>query len=847
MTSELNLDFLNEQPNNRPLVHQVSHDGQRTAKIIIVGESPGKKEVLEGLPFVGPAGKMLWSALESAGIFRRDCYVTNVSKRMIERPEMEKINKYISGKKIKEPDLELEVDKWLSELRREIAMCEASLIIPLGNFALYACTGKHGITKYRGSILDTFWEGKKALPTIHPSATFSNYIFTHFMYFDLHRVPTELKIEGLGRPERNILLAPSMEETCNYLEAVSKDRDTAFDIEVIRCAQGNWEVSCLAFSRSPSDAICIPFIDKGGGDYYDPEQEFIVWKLIREVLESPSVVKIGQNAIAFDYPFLLRKYRIITRNIEDTLVGMGCLYPDFPKGLDFITSIYTREPYYKDEGKQYKSITNYEEFWRYNAKDAMVCHEAMPQIKKDLMELGNYEVYKAHMGLYEPLLYLHNRGLRISDELLEIDPETGLRKKSVELQREIDRLVESLESLTGQEGINPLSPKQLKELFYEQLGYTPIYKRKPGGSSITTDAKALKKLATRGSSEAGIILDIRKTAKLLGTYYNMQFDSDNRLRSSMNPVGTETGRLSSSKTIFGTGGNIQTLPPAFKPFVIANPNHIIFNVDLSQAENRIVAFIAPEPTMLRAFAEGIDIHSLTASGICGLTPGEVKGLNKKREDWNDADGPCPEEFLSPLGNGQKTWRYWGKQANHSLNYGLQPKHFAENLEIPLRDATVIHSAYHKLYPGVADYWRWIEAKVRQDRKIVNPFGRVRWYKGRIDHDLLKQALAQIPQSTVADIINRHGLIPMYHDAESPACILNQVHDSIVFEIDLKHGFEKMAACLQKLKTNLEQPIRWRNRELSIPADIKVGISLGKMLSCEADAGSIEDAYRKLTA
>jgi DNA polymerase I-like protein with 3'-5' exonuclease and polymerase domains len=80
------------------------------------------------------------------------------------------------------------------------------------------------------------------------------------------------------------------------------------------------------------------------------EQEMQTWLAIAQILEDPRITKIGQNII-FDASFLLRKYGIKTRNVQDTMIQTGILTPDFPKGLDFITSVYTKEPYYKDIGK----------------------------------------------------------------------------------------------------------------------------------------------------------------------------------------------------------------------------------------------------------------------------------------------------------------------------------------------------------------------------------------------------------------------------------------------------------------------------------------------------------------
>ena len=96
-------------------------------------------------------------------------------------------------------------------------------------------------------------------------------------------------------------------------------------------------------------------------------------------------------------------------------------------------------------------------------------------------------------------------------------------------------------------------------------------------------------------------------------FIDVTLDTDKRLRCSFNPVGTESGRLSSSETIFGTGTNMQNLPMEFRQYLIADDDCMLFNIDLSQAENRIVAYISPEPNMINAFETNIDLHRLQLS------------------------------------------------------------------------------------------------------------------------------------------------------------------------------------------------------------------------------------------
>lgn len=329
----------------------------------------------------------------------------------------------------------------------------------------------------------------------------------------------------------------------------------------------------------------------------------------------------------------------------------------------------------------------------------------------------------------------------------------------------------------------------------------------------------------------------------------MPLDTDSRLRCSFNPVGTNTGRLSSSKTIFGTGGNLQNLPKKFSIFLKADPMCIMYGPDLSQAENRIVAHIAPEPSMMRAFKEGIDIHSLTAGKITGIDPIQIKQHNDLFEETKDP------KYCAPIGAGNKPWRYWGKQANHSLDYDVGIPRFSRKLEISEVDGKFIKEGFMRSYPGIGNYHRWVTSLLTSTRELSNCFNRVKRFYGRPDYTMFQAGYAYIPQSTVADIINRWGLnyITDHPEEFQPILLLNQIHDSIVFEISTEYDWEVHANILLLLRKSLEQPITFKGISFNIPCDFSAGLSMGKLSSIkvitndiDTTAKNIENVYRQMT-
>jgi hypothetical protein len=229
----------------------------------------------------------------------------------------------------------MELDKW------KPVVCVAAGAVPL-----YALTGKKQITKWRGSILEsTLKKGLKVIPTIHPAAALRQYTYVYPIIWDLQRAKKESESPAILLPKRDYLIEPTFTQVLTYMRTVKSP--VAFDIEV-----ANQEVSCISFSHDPRTAISIPFIDQSGRDYWTNETEGEVWKLVREVLENPNIEKVAQNAI-FDISFLAQKCGIHVKGlVGDTMIGWAQLFPDLSKSLAFISSICTREPYYKDVLKE---------------------------------------------------------------------------------------------------------------------------------------------------------------------------------------------------------------------------------------------------------------------------------------------------------------------------------------------------------------------------------------------------------------------------------------------------------------------------------------------------------------
>lgn len=237
-------------------------------------------------------------------------------------------------------------------------------------------------------------------------------------------------------------------------------------------------------------------------------------------------------------------------------------------------------------------------------------------------------------------------------------------------------------------------------------------------------------------------------------------------------------------------------------------NNIICEFDLSQAENRIVAYVANEKTMIEAFESGVDIHKKTASLILDKPIEEITTEERK---------------------------HVGKPSNHGLNYDLGYRNFGLLHMIPETRAKWIVERYHQSYPGVRLWHETVRSKLRSDRILTNLMGRNRKFFGRMDDSLYKEGYAFIPQSTVADIINEMGILFIWEgDDFDEIILLNQVHDSIVFETPYLNK-ERCYSQLLRIKKSLETRLVVRNREFVIPAELKIGLRLGFAKKCSLNS------------
>jgi len=750
--------------------------GPMDAKIMLVGEAAGETEEREGVPFVGSAGRILDGLLRDAGIVRETCYITNV---MLERPEGNNFGHFYEDKGRSKPTNALQ--EGIRRLHDEIKQVNPCVVVALGEEALRALTDKRGIGNWRGSVIAGL-TGHKVIPTYHPAAILREWDFRPAALMDMQRVRGECTTHAIRSTERRLEILRDFDQVIATLDIMKENKYVAFDIET-----ESGQITAISFAPSsrPHWAICIPFWFGASGSLWPKEQEVAIWDKIREVLTDDGCGKIAHNGM-YDIEFIDRTMGFHVRPLAfDTMLGMHCLYLELPKSLAFAVSIYTDHPYYK----QGLHATSMDAFFLYNATDACLTMEIAEKLMREIKEDGLWQFYLDYLhSLVEPLLAMQQRGVKF-DYLKRNSVKKRYQEEIAVLQRNLDAAASA--------AINVNSPKQMKEWLYGSkekggLGLKERTKKRKstGETTVAADDEALQDIYQETENNAiRLVLQIREKQKILSTYLEVKLDEDKRIRCSYNITGTETGRLSSGKTARGTGTNLQNVPSGIvRSLFVPDDGKVFINADLSQAEARVVAYLSNEQRLIRVFEEGGDIHRKNAANIYGI----------------------PEEQVTD------NQRQLAKRVVHASNYGMGPITFARTAGISAAEAKRLLNQYFATYPGIANWHLDIRNQLNKRRYLVTPFGRKRYFYNRWGEDIVKEGLAYIPQSTVADIVTT-GLACAHKKGIE---VLLQVHDALLVQAPVEQG-EEIA---RSLKECLSIPLEISGRVFTIPVDLKMGSS-----------------------
>ena len=447
----------------------------------------------------------------------------------------------------------------------------------------------------------------------------------------------------------------------------------------------------------------------------------------------------------------------------------------------------------------------------YNGLDCCVTLEIFEVLDKQLDNVSR-NTYNFSLALQAPILEMNMAGVLVDhyekNRLIE-----AYEREQTLVRANLDKIILG----AFDDRINPASPADLTRLFYAVMGLPPVRKRKPDGSyGTTTNREALEKLSAYLIAEPIIahILLLRDLGKRI-SFLRTGIDADGHMRTSFNIAGTNTGRLSSALSDFGTGTNLQNIERRLRRVFIAKPGYKFANIDLEQADARNVgallinffykhpAYAAGCSAYLDACESG-DLHT----AVCRMAWTELPWNGDQKHDRAIADGKAYRDL---------SYRDLAKKLGHGTNYYGQPATMARHTKVDRAAIELFQRRYFEAFPHIRYWHDRTRSELQLSGSLTTPFGRRRRFFGRRDDDsTLREAIAYEPQSMTADEIDT-GLLKVWR-ADLAECLI-QVHDSILFQ----YPAHLENQILPQLIAAIETPITLANgRQFTVPAEAKIG-------------------------
>lgn len=593
----------------------------------------------------------------------------------------------------------------------------------------------------------------------------------------------------------------SMEALERWIAEIRDLGHVAIDTETTSLDEMRADLVGISLATRAGRACYIPLAHRvgegdlfGGSDLAEGQLPMaMVLDALRPVLEDPAILKIGQN-MKYDWKILAR-HGIRMAPIEDTMLMSYAMHSgQHLHGMDLLAETYLNHqciPIKSLIGSGKSQITfdrtPVAEAVKYAAEDADVTLRLWQAFRPQLHRARVTTVYETlERPLVPVLAEMEMAGVKVDRDTLS-RMSNAFSQKMAGLEAEIQEKV-------GRP-FNVGSPKQLGEILFDELKLPGGVKGKTG--AYGTGADVLEDLATEHELP-GLVLDWRQVAKLKSTYTDALQQAINpetgRVHTSYSIAGANTGRLAS------TDPNLQNIPVRteegrrIREAFVAEEGRVLLSLDYSQIELRILAHVAEIPELRQAFADGIDIHALTASQMFGV----------------------PVQGMDPM------VRRRAKAINFGVIYGISAFGLARNLRIPRDQAQTFIDTYFERFPGIRGYMNGTIEFAKKHGYVRTLFGR-RIHTPEINAKgptagFARRAAINAPiQGTAADIIRRAMIRMPAAIAGLPARMLLQVHDELIFEVEAS-AVEETADRVRRVMAAAAGPAV----ELSVPLEVDAG-------------------------
>lgn len=556
----------------------------------------------------------------------------------------------------------------------------------------------------------------------------------------------------------------------------------------------------VSLSTGASNGCYIP-LGHGAGDLATDDSDIDkqlpiekALKLLKPMLEDPSVMKIGQN-LKYDCVVLAR-YGVAVTPYDDTMLMSYAL--DCGRGGHGMDELAKRHLEYETikfsdlagTGKKAKTFDQIaiKDASKYAAEDADITFRLYEVLKPRLAAEGKATVYETLERPLAPVIVeMERAGVKLNASVLS--------KLSGDFAQRMGALEAEAYKLADEE-FNLGSPKQISEILFDKLGLPGG--RKTAKGAWSTKADILEELAHEGHDLPRAILEWRGLSKLKSTYTDSLPHEINaetgRVHTSYALASTTTGRLSSNDP------NLQNIPirtedgRKIRTAFVPEKGNVLISADYSQIELRLLAHIADLQSMKQAFADGVDIHAMTASEMFGHPVKDMDPMVRRR----------------------------AKAINFGIIYGISAFGLANQLGISRTEAKDYITSYFEKFPGIRQYMDDTITHAKAHGFVETIFGRRTHVGGVNDKNPAmrgyaeRQAINAPIQGSAADVIRR-AMVRMpaaLKKKKLNAKMLLQVHDELIFEAPKD---EADATCALVSDVMMEAPAPAVN--LSVPLDV----------------------------
>jgi DNA polymerase family A len=771
--------------------------------------------------------------MSQVGLSKNQTYVGNIIKSKVRYSEAS--------------DADIQVG--LSSLYHDLDCVRPRVLMLHGDTALKGVLGYDKINKYRGSVYFRKREGSSEhrrdvesavpelfanaalrssagyygqpvshadadsqiiIPAIHPKDVLREWSYLPLFIFDLRKVTRALKSPQSVWPAKAELgVGYDYARTLGLLRSLrASKRPFAFDIEGY---VGAWTCCSLAYRQA--DGTILSFtVDFCKGSTSENEKVKLYYEL-KTLLEDPLCPKILQNCL-YDSFVLGYDHRILIRGIvSDTMLRHWESHPELPKGLGTIGSIYTNEPYHKDEGR---NADTHDDYLRYCAKDSVVtliANETMEQVRT------GHSHFQFNMRLLPAFLYMQMRGMRF-----DVAKRDNFIVRN-ELQQQLCQL--QVMGLIGYP-INVKSSQQMCKFLYEERGYEVILDRKT--KNPTANETALLKLAEKHPTDHALrkLLEFRQI-RTIGQILASPIDKDDRIRCGYNIVGADTGRVTCYASNTGNGYNLQTVTQELRCLQLADEGMHMFQCDLSGADAWTVAARCADlgdHTMLTDLRAGIKVAKVIA--LLFKYGASISRLSREEllERTNEISKNDPIYFGS-------------KCVQHGTNYLMGPSTMSDTIfkqsggtvSIPASVCRQLQAAYLSRYYGIPAWHRWLKEELRSKRGLTDASGHFRRFWGHPGNiETIKAAASHEPQANTTYATNlaaeRLWYDPTNRMGSGRLVIqpLHQVHDALLGQFPIGMELES----IRKIRTYFDNPLTCGRITFTIPFEGGYGPDWGTL-------------------